>query len=507
MPDNNKNITSTNLNKILIKLFKKAVKEINSINLRTPSIADFDNIYEITSDDNKNIQLQIPVREFPRHYPLLELTQSSLKIKNINILIDSSLIISEIYKFGIDRIEKITFTEVFFSSKSKDRDSHCKIALHKIDSAEFNYCQSDIEMRLTCNSQKLMEEANLNKENPYKTAFEKIPDIIIDRNYEMTRSEVNIEGGTFKKLHILYKKLYENTICEVKVKNGTFDELLIHVEPINENKLEERAASQTKLLNLISDNTIESLKFSLPKLDGHEYETRIVNKNTIKLLKVDNYYPNIVAWGLHESIGAGLEKVENDEERTEARKNIDNNKAVLMRFKKMANDKGDRVQEATINSHIAKCDQQLISLEPFGSFWQDKLIMLIGWLFSNHGTSWILPLLWIFGTNLFIGVCIFSIISGTWSAGYIVFQEFISAMTYGFSLELINLQDYLYLVGELFYPFSTPLGIIKEVDNLSNYSDWGFGYIGIVALVAISKAVYTICIYEFVRAARRFTIR
>ncbi len=261
----------------------------------------------------------------------------------------------------------------------------------------------------------------------------------------------------------------------------------------------------------------------------YEYDAMLINENDIEELIISDEYPAIISWGTHERIGGRIAKNYNTmPKRVESPQNkagiiacvryvwiwtrsynidetikdkayksaiklawdkINCHKIIFIRFKKLAADKGDKFQESTINYHIAKCDEQFMSLETDRRFVQDKVIMAFGRELSYHGTSWILPLLWISTFNLSTGIIIFAIIDLT------------------FPLPINNL-DLLYIVGELFNPLSTPLSIVEAVkEEEVSYKSLGYTYTVLAISVLLSKAFYAMCIYEFVRAARRFTLK
>ncbi len=257
---------------------------------------------------------------------------------------------------------------------------------------------------------------------------------------------------------------------------------------------------------VLDKNTFLRFVIGLSKstVSGYEYDynARLINGNVMQQFIVENECPNISEWGTQERIGENIIKeykleIQNigDKKNGEGfsfahitRSIIETNKASFMKFKKLAADKGDRFQESTINYHIAKCDEQFMSLETDGRFFQDKIIMAFGRELSNHGTSWAMPLIWISIFNLAVGIIIFAILDSMPPL-------------------LIRDLDFWYIFRELHNPFSTPISIVQGINTKFNYDFLGRSYLWISLFALLSKGFYAMCIYEFIRAARRFTLK
>ncbi len=234
----------------------------------------------------------------------------------------------------------------------------------------------------------------------------------------------------------------------------------------------------------------------------YEYNAKLINGNNIQEIDILDEYPNIIKWGTREEIGEKIAKKYKATPKSKYNDNIEvkistfkraevrveANKEVLMRFRKLAVDKGDRFQESTINYHIAKCDEQLIALEIVRRFSQDKVIMFLGRLLSRHGTSWLRPLAWIVSINFIASIIIFHTLND-------------SVCQY-----VIKECNFWYIFGEIFNPLSTPTGIAEVIKGIG-YNPLEDPYFGIASVVVLSKTFYAMCIYEFVRAARRFTLK
>lgn len=223
------------------------------------------------------------------------------------------------------------------------------------------------------------------------------------------------------------------------------------------------------------------------------YYLSMLGDNKIRAIQVRGIYPQIVDWRLGESIGENILKTsrankENKDtvDENDARLDIGANKKVFSKFKKMTINEGDRLQENTLNYHISKCDELLMETEK--GFWQEKIIMGLGRELSTHGTSWVLPIIWIIIFNIYVALIIYAIIDVKYPT-------------------ILSQLDVAYIWGQLCNPISQPLGIVQGINENLNYKTLQGSFIWISSLAIISKGFYAMCIYEFVRAARRFTIR
>ena len=230
-----------------------------------------------------------------------------------------------------------------------------------------------------------------------------------------------------------------------------------------------------------------------------------------------------------------------------------------MQFRKQAVDKEDRLQQAIISRHLSKCDEQLISLERWSDFWQEKLTMWAGRLLSSHGSLWLRPLLWVLGLNmcfsllihavvygvcyLVISICLAILFAyvlrrklgswlikyrgflrkklGSWLIknkgflrkkleNYLIFSSFFVVVVY-LLLMLVNYDEWRILLSistDLFNPLTKTVELSKIISNggvAEIHAGWKYSIIGLILI--ISKALYAACGYEFVRAARQFTYR
>ena len=241
-------------------------------------------------------------------------------------------------------------------------------------------------------------------------------------------------------------------------------------------------------------------------------------------------------------------------------KMIEANRYIFNFFRQAAIKENKKPLEQVMNYNIALMNQILLKVDNWG--WSDKLIMWIGWLLSRHGTSWLLPILWacaaaftcatiitwtlelgVVGWNsflahktpsalnsharnyyLFIG-SVFSMGLGVLAAGKVLLNVgsitrlTLSKLLLGTVLLTVAISSWILgewniseeaqyrtVLVELLHPLERPDRIwgdkSKDIENISRLS---FGILG--GIFFFYKIFYLICGYEFVRAARRFTIR
>ncbi len=295
----------------------------------------------------------------------------------------------------------------------------------------------------------------------------------------------------------------DNNIYNMKVQSCNFCNFCIITKPkeLDDAKIPHKVDGVSLDIELDA-NIFRQFHLGLAKDSEYKYSMNLINGNDIQIMMVLIECPNVMEWGTREKIGENIAKDYKTETKNGhrkrwvhgmapirwAKKKITNNKEALIRFRKLAIDKGDKFQESTINYHIAKCDEQLIGLEYSSPFSQNKAIMFLGRLLSRHGTSWLRPLAWIVSINFIASIIIFHILNDS------VCQYVIKECSFW------------YIFGEIFNPLSTPTGIAEGIKG-DGYEHLKGPYIGVAISVLLSKAFYAMCIYEFVRAARRFTLK
>ena len=224
--------------------------------------------------------------------------------------------------------------------------------------------------------------------------------------------------------------------------------------------------------------------------ENGRFKAKFAGGNCIDVMRFRDKYPDVIEWGLKEKISeeldAGYEKPLSEEEEQQLKTTLQQNKQELMKLRKGAVDKGNRLQESIINGHISTCDEQLIALGG-DEMWQEKIIMWAGRLLSNHGRSWLRPLGWVVFINAVLALILQSVFGQPYWINFF--------------------WDWLSIVIELFNPLTTTSTLLEAVGVGDASPGSGFCYSVASAILILSRIVYAICIYEIVRAARRFTYR
>lgn len=359
----------------------------------------------------------------------------------------------------------------------------------------------------------------------------------------------------------IYSEKYKNYLpsCRASFSNSEFYTLSIKYF-LPRGGYEISMDKQSGCIVILKNNTIGTFRHNV-HFASREYKNninepqytrspksilKITGDNNIKLLRFDGPYPYLQALGRSENIGIAvnehpdvrdkLSEYGDNELHKKYREYIDaklyENKSVLLNLKKAAIANHDRVQEVTLDKHVADCDEQIINadlahiwskdevtMQEYFS-WQDLVIMKIGKYLSNHGSSWTNPLVCI----MFFSFLISYAIGVSPSISAFPLTVAISVLSIAFSfiigipVTIINLVSL--IVGQSFcssieidrnYPLIL-LDLLNPVSNLSNIFPlndcfpWWWELI-IVVIVVLAKFGYAICVYEFIRAARKFTIR
>ncbi len=344
--------------------------------------------------------------------------------------------------------------------------------------------------------------------------------------------------------------------CTTKIEGNVAESITTSVSKSEHDKLSFLFTKNKSITSLNISHDANKVSFSSDK-----YKVRVVEGNRIESINIRGNYPDIVRWGLTEKIGEriiplykkerkvhqkkyreslknankqyrkdlkqrmkmiieeyksqdpqlkfmkgsydieiaqanliyrrdvisarenALEELKNNynEVKSKYEGMLEDNKSVLKKIRGIAIERGGMLQEKAIGYHIIKSDEFLLRLEK--GLWQDKTTMFFGGLLSRHGTLWFLPLFWIAGSNLFFAAGIYALIH------------------YG-STAIIDYRD---IALALFNPLSEPIDITNKLNEIGvSIPDIVFYLFGTVFLLA--KGFYAICIYEFIRAARRFTV-
>lgn len=313
---------------------------------------------------------------------------------------------------------------------------------------------------------------------------------------------IYIDTSKFRILKLMYKDISSEGNSWITTVNGnTIEKDLI----IQHNTSDMHVLLLYIWGNRVNDSLILDLYNGKDKRsDG--YLLDFSRSNKIKNMDINKSYPKIIEWGLRESIGEDIfadtynvessslpeelskeyREISEEQGGRKSRMLVVKNKVVLTKFKEMAINDHNKLQENAINYNITKCDEQLLNYER--GFKQEKIVMWLGKELSDHGTSWILPLLWILVLNVYVALAIYTTMDINYTS-------------------ILKELDLLYIWGQLQNPLIRPLDITQGIDQSFDYKKLGGAFIFISSLVVISKGFFAMCIYEFVRAARRFTLK
>ena len=292
-----------------------------------------------------------------------------------------------------------------------------------------------------------------------------------------------------------------------------FPSLEIDLSKLQQGPGQAEAFFPQDFIMILNQNTIKKRLIVAREDDSGRFKAKLTGGNCIKNLRFKNKHPDVIEWGLEEKIGERLPpsyskrlfsrcvkllcskstkrtRAKHKEYRQKLKTEINQTKQELMWLRKGAVDKGDRLQESIINCHISKCDEQLILLEGCG-MWRENLVMWAGRYLSDHGKSWTSPLRFLLCTNIVLSFILLSL-PGVGCA-------------YGGFLGLLG--TWISVTIELFNPLSTTSSFSEFIFDCRASNDSICLHGGVGFVLVVSKAIYAICIYEFVRAARRFTYR
>ena len=156
--------------------------------------------------------------------------------------------------------------------------------------------------------------------------------------------------------------------------------------------------------------------------------------------------------------------------------NWEGHKAWLLELKAIAEKKGDYSQRDILRREIMKCDRELIRQEPWFISWQDRLTLWFNATFSNYGISWVRPLALLASVNfLYSLLIVHAAHDGCCSADWGLLHVFL----------------------ESFNPLYTPELLDKDGKSCVSALLLGAGL--------LHKLFFAICVYEIIRAARRFS--
>ena len=455
------------------------------------------------------------------------------------------------------KFQKVKFKECFEQDKKTEEDKEYTISMGQAGKLMFDDCRSDIKLKI--------ESIFMSEEDD---------DILVEISKDVKRTENHIDtaGGSVNRKDLTDVKRQDfvgvkfikcnfdkEVEIDYKVSDGIYGKFLgegcIFRNLVISRTGDNKNIARDFFMEFRKNELIEKLDITYTgsHQSGKEgrYQLKLIQENSIKTIIFQGRCPDVIAWGLNEKIGEILgtdyAKKFNEEE---LKTKINQNKQELMVFRKQAADKGDRLHQAIISRHISKCDEQLISLEGWRNFGQENLTMLAGRLLSNHGSSWLRPLLWVIVSNMCLSLLIYIMIMAgnmyiiTGILGFFIaficmirvilarkskfgqlFYESISGIVRGIlarkledtliivfifllCTELLfslicsnNTVTLLSITADLFNPLTTTSDLVSDQIISTNC----YAFVGLI--LAASKALYAACVYEFVRAARQFTYR
>ena len=222
--------------------------------------------------------------------------------------------------------------------------------------------------------------------------------------------------------------------------------------PVNFKKEDISSLSDTQKI-IITNNKFKTLDIT----DGISFF--FSGENTIDYLLYKRI-PSDIYWGLSQKL--------------DIEGNFPNyHKKLFIKLKKRAIENNDRFQELTLNRELINIETALLKHETDSlGIYQTRFVLWIGWLFSNHGTSWFRPLGCLMIANIII-------------AGY-------------YSHSGCPITDYWWAYWQLLHPLSNLLNDVSQCKSDKNI---------LYFLIGSQKLFYAGMIYETIRVFRRFTAK
>ena len=224
-------------------------------------------------------------------------------------------------------------------------------------------------------------------------------------------------------------------------------------------KIDEILIIDTKL-SLTRKNVIKRFEY-IDSWDPYVYFRSASEETLEELKRQESSIKYEVYWGPYQKVSP----MDSDWE---------NHKAWLLRLKAMAEEEHNVHQRDILNREILKCDRELIRREPWGTSWQDRLTLWFNATFSNYGISWIRPLALLTGVNILYSLLV-------------VYPPLSNLCSW----------EFLHTFLESFNPLYTP--------ELSGEDKKGGMYALLLGAGLLHKLFFAICVYEIIRAARRFS--
>ena len=161
----------------------------------------------------------------------------------------------------------------------------------------------------------------------------------------------------------------------------------------------------------------------------------------------------------------------------------------FLKLQKEAFERQDFPQVKILQVEIMKCEHHILCKEGWlkGNR-QDRIIMSWSYLVSRYGTSWVLPLSYLLGMNLFCSILIYLFYD--WTDFWMIFLEK--------DFWMIFLQEDFWIV---FLQFLNPLVKPAELSGVTDPTSF------LLSVYTLQKTLYVLFVYELVKAFRRFAIK
>ena len=212
------------------------------------------------------------------------------------------------------------------------------------------------------------------------------------------------------------------------------------------------------ILSLKGKNMLKRFHFDPPLF---KYTRQGDTTERVKFSKLSDINEYRIHWGPYQTI-------------TPKDLNWEGHRMWLLELKTLAEKRGDYSQRDILNREILKCDRELIRREPGLASWQDRLTLWFNATFSNYGISWVRPLALLASVNFLYSLLVVSLSSND-----------------------LYSWEFLHTFLESFNPLYTP--------ELSGEDKKGGMYTLLLGAGLLHKLFFAICVYEIIRAARRFS--
>ena len=465
------------------KIFSDYEGYIESVKNRI-SINDLDDFIKISEPNTEKEFVQEAIYEY--------FTKYTITIKNLTIITSDTYIVLSPASFHIDKwyIESLhrsrgkyknEYTDginIIFEKntfiRAADEQSNCKANISLTSGSYITFCDNEFKqvdlgvyfadeeyiftdlIKNTFDNQRVIT-GNVDKQGVAYTHLggRVKPNIV---------REISVHKQVGEKVNELHNKDLYDTVEKIKntqksytlVKNG-LQEIIQLLLYFNEkiNVLPEHISPQpitNRNMVRIIDNQLNQLRFS----GAVNFYFRGINN--IEQIILEGNEANI-HWGPYQEL---------DEDGQYAH----SHKQLFLTLKARAIENQDKFQELIYQREIAKCDWAIIKDENLLTSFQNKMVLLVGWAFSDHGTSWLRPFIYLIIVNTIVAGC--------------------------YSHSKCPNPEYWNTYWQLLNPFSN---LIKDVRYCT--SDQTLLYF----LTGFQKLFYLGMSYEIIRVFRRFTAK